>query len=328
MRITFFSAKPYDIKSFESVNERHEIRFIKDHLNETTASLAQDCDAVCVFVNDDLTRASLEILAANGVRFIALRCAGFNNVDIKAAEELGMKVARVPAYSPHAVAEHAVAMLMTLNRKTHRAFNRVREANFEIDGLLGFDVFGKTVGIFGSGKIGICFAQIMKGFGCNVLICDPYPSKECLELDAEIVDAERVFAEADIVSLHCPLLDETYHLYGEETFAKSKKGLTLINTGRGALVDAKAAISALKSGQLGYLAMDVYEDERDFFFEDLSSDIISDDTLMRLMTFPNVLITGHQAFFTSEALQKIAEVTLSNLDCFENDQPCGCLVTE
>lgn len=327
MKLTFFSAKPYDVVSFEAANSRHEIRFLKDHLNEDTASLAHGSDAVCVFVNDDLPRACLEQLAENDVRFVVLRCAGFNNVDIPAAKELGIQVARVPAYSPHAVAEHAVAMLMTLNRKTHRAFNRVREANFEINGLLGFDVFGKTVGIFGSGKIGVCFAKIMQGFGCRLLLCDPFPSQECLDLGAELVDAETIFAEADIVSLHCPLLEDTYHLYDAAAFAKSKKGLTLINTGRGALVDAKAAIEALKTGQLGNLAMDVYEEERDFFFEDLSSDIVTDDTLMRLMTFPNVLITGHQAFFTREALAKIAEVTLNNLDCFESGEACGCLVT-
>lgn len=327
MKLTFYSTKPYDIQSFEEADSHHEIRFLKDHLNEETATLAHGSDAVCVFVNDELPRACLEVLAANGVQFIALRCAGFNNVDLEAAAELGLKVARVPAYSPHAVAEHAVAMLLTLNRKTHRAFNRVREANFDINGLLGFDVFGKTVGIFGSGKIGVCFARIMKGFGCRVLLCDPYPSQECLDLGAELVEADRLFAEADIVSLHCPLLKDTYHLYGAAAFAKSKKGLTLINTGRGALVDAKAAIEALKSGQLGNLAMDVYEEERDFFFEDRSSDIVTDDTLMRLMTFPNVLITGHQAFFTREALKEISEVTLRNLDCFEKGEACACEVT-
>jgi D-lactate dehydrogenase len=326
MKITFFSAKPYDKKSFNSVPHDHEIQFIKDHLCEESARLAKGSQAVCVFVNDELPRACLEKIHQLGVRFIVLRCAGFNNVDLEAAKELGIQIARVPAYSPHAVAEHAVAMLLTLNRKTHRAYNRVREGNFEIDGLLGIDLFGKTVGIFGAGKIGICFAKIMRGFGCQVLISDPAPSQECLDLGLEIVTPERIITEADIVSLHCPLLDSTYHLYNKETLAKSKPGLFLINTSRGGLVDAKAAIQALKSSHLGYLAMDVYEDEQDFFFEDFSSDIVADDTLMRLMTFPNVLITGHQAFFTREALKNIAETTISNLDCFEKDENCEHLV--
>lgn len=326
MKITLFSAKPYDKKSFNSLPHDHEIQFIKDHLCEESAHLASDSQAVCVFVNDELPRSCLEKLHDLGVKFILLRCAGFNNVDLEAAKELGFQVARVPAYSPHAVAEHAVAMLLTLNRKTHRAYNRVREGNFEIDGLLGIDLFGKTVGIFGAGKIGICFAKIMSGFGCKVLISDPTPSQECLDLGIEIVEPDRIFTEADIVSLHCPLLDSTYHLYNEETLAKSKPGLFLINTSRGGLVDAKAAIQVLKSGHLGYLAMDVYEDEREFFFEDFSSDIVKDDTLMRLMTFPNVLITGHQAFFTREALKNIAETTLSNLDSFEQGKDCGCEV--
>jgi D-lactate dehydrogenase len=320
MKITFFSAKPYDEKSFNSVPHAHEFLFLKEHLSEKTAYLASGSQAVCVFVNDELPRACIEKLNELGVRFIALRCAGFNNVDLKTATALGIKVARVPAYSPHAVAEHAVALLLTLNRKTHRAYNRVREGNFEIDGLLGVDLFGKTVGIFGAGKIGICFAKIMVGFGCKVLICDPAPSQECLDLELEMVTPERIFAEADIVSLHCPLIDSTYHLYNRQTLAKSKSGLILINTSRGGLVDAKAAIHALKSGHLSYLALDVYEDERDFFFEDLSSDIVQDDTLMRLMTFPNVLITSHQAFFTSEALRNIADTTIHNLDCFEQEK--------
>lgn len=326
MKVTFFSTKPYDKKSFNSVAHTHEFLFIKDHLCEKTAHLAAESQAVCVFVNDELPRACLEKLHHHGVRFIALRCAGFNNVDLDAARELGIKIARVPAYSPHAVAEHAVAMLLTLNRKTHRAYNRVREGNFEIDGLLGVDLFGKTVGIFGAGKIGICFAKIMVGFGCKVLISDPAPSQECLDLKLELVTPDRIFAESDIVSLHCPLLDSTYHLYNKETLAKSKPGLILINTSRGGLVDAKAAIHALKSSHLGYLAMDVYEEERDFFFEDFSSEIVQDDTLMRLMTFPNVLITSHQAFFTCEALKNIAETTLKNLDCFERGEDPECAV--
>ncbi|MGJ8655859.1 MAG: 2-hydroxyacid dehydrogenase [Akkermansiaceae bacterium] len=331
MNITFFSAKPYDKKSFNAIPHNHHIQYYKDHLSQESAHLAAGSQAVCVFVNDELPRPCLEKLHHLGIKFIVLRCAGFNNIDLQAAAELGILVARVPAYSPHAVAEHAVAMLLTLNRKTHRAYNRVREGNFEIDGLLGIDLYHKTVGIFGAGKIGICFAKIMHGFGCQVLISDPQPSQECLELKTtlgiEIVSPERIFAEADIVSLHCPLLDSTHHLYNADTLAKSKPGLILINTSRGGLVDAKAAIQALKSGHLGYLGMDVYEDERDFFFQDFSSGIVQDDTLMRLMTFPNVLITGHQAFFTKEALKNIAETTLQNLTHFQNNTPTPNQVT-
>ena len=334
MKITFFSAKPYDKKSFNSITHQHQIQFTKDHLSQETAHLANDSQAVCVFVNDDLTRPCLQKLHHLGIKFILLRCAGYNNVDLTTAKELGIKVARVPAYSPHAVAEHAVAMLLTLNRKTHRAYNRVREGNFEIDGLLGIDLFGKTVGIFGAGKIGICFAKIMHGFGCHILISDPSPTQECLDLldlkadpGIKLVTPDRIHTQADIVSLHCPLLESTHHLYNADTLAKSKPGLILINTSRGGLVDAKAAIQALKTHHLGYLAMDVYEDERDFFFEDLSSDIVADDTLMRLMTFPNVLITGHQAFFTKEALKNIAETTLTNLTHFQNNTPSPNQVT-
>ncbi|PQJ28941.1 2-hydroxyacid dehydrogenase [Rubritalea profundi] len=311
MKIAFYSAKEYDRELFEECGEEHEFLFLKDHLGVETASLALGFEVVCVFVNDELDRPVLELLYAAGVRFVALRCAGFNNVDVVAAAELGIMVARVPSYSPHAVAEHAVAMLLTLNRKTHRAYNRVREGNFELNGLMGFDLVGKTVGVFGSGKIGLVFCQIMKGFGCKVIVCDPYPSEEARQYT--LVTKEELFSQADIVSLHCPLMEETYHLYDVETFAQSKRGFTLINTGRGGLVNAKASIDALKSGQLGYLGMDVYEEEKDYFFDDQSSGIIQDDVLMRLMTFPNVLITGHQGFFTKEALQGIVETTGENI---------------
>ncbi|WP_018969812.1 2-hydroxyacid dehydrogenase [Rubritalea marina] len=311
MRVAFYSTKEYDKEFFKKAQGEHEFLFLKNALRSETAPLAAGCEAVCVFVNDELTREVLVRLRHEGVRLVALRCAGYNNVDIEAARELGLKVARVPAYSPHAVAEHAVAMLLTLNRKTHRAYNRVREGNFELHGLMGFDLFGKTVGVFGTGKIGIAFAKIMNGMGCRVLVCDPYPSEEARQF--ELVDPEELYRECDVVSLHCPLLEDTYHLYNQETFLKSKPGFTLINTGRGALVDASAAIAALKTGQLGYLAMDVYEEERDYFFADQSSGIIQDDVLMRLMTFPNVLITGHQAFFTHEAMAGIVGTTMDNI---------------
>lgn len=315
MKIAFFSAKEYDKEMFGAHADEHEFLFLKNHLREETVSLAVGYEVVCVFVNDELNREVLTQLFEGGVRLIALRCAGFNNVDLEAARKLGMKVARVPAYSPHAVAEHAVAMLLTLNRKTHRAYNRVREGNFELNGLMGFDLVGKTVGVFGTGKIGLAFCQIMQGFGCEVIVYDPFPSEEAKQY--RLVSREELFAESDVVSLHCPLMKETHHLYGAETFAKSKKGFTLINTGRGGLVDAKAAIEALKVGQLGYLAMDVYEEEKDYFFDDQSLGIIQDDVLMRLMTFPNVLITGHQGFFTREALQGIVETTLENVAQYE-----------
>ncbi|MFC4992989.1 2-hydroxyacid dehydrogenase [Rubritalea tangerina] len=314
MKVAFYSAKEYDKELFGEQEGEYDFLFLKDHLGEETAALAQGCRAVCVFVNDDLSREVLEHLRQVGVEMVALRCAGFNNVDLVAAAELGIVVARVPAYSPHAVAEHAVAMLLTLNRKTHRAYNRVREGNFELNGLMGFDLVGKTVGVFGSGKIGLAFCKIMRGFGCEVLVCDPFPSAEAKQY--HLVEKEELFERSDIVSLHCPLLEETHHLYDEATFARSKRGFTLINTGRGGLVNAKAAIEALKSGQIGYLAMDVYEEEKDYFFDDQSSGIIQDDVLMRLMTFPNVLITGHQGFFTKEALEGIVETTLENLRSF------------
>ncbi|MGJ8671325.1 2-hydroxyacid dehydrogenase [Rubritalea sp.] len=316
MKVAFYSAKEYDQELFGTHSDEFNFLFLKNHLREETAALAHGYDAVCVFVNDELNRVVLEALHKGGVRIVVLRCAGFNNVDIEAADALGIEVARVPAYSPNAVAEHAVAMLLTLNRKTHRAYNRVREGNFELNGLLGFDLVGKTVGVFGTGKIGLIFARIMKGFGCEVIVYDPYPSEEAKLY--RLVDKETLFAESDVVSLHCPLMKETQHLYNAETLAKSKKGFTLINTGRGALVDAKAAIEALKSGQLGYLAMDVYEEEKDYFFNDQSSGIIQDDVLMRLMTFPNVLITGHQGFFTREALEGILDTTLENLRAFSD----------
>lgn len=314
MKVAFYSAKQYDKDLFGAHLERHEFFFLENHLRLETVALAEGCEAACVFVNDELDREILELLYAGGVRLIALRCSGYNNVDLEVAAELGISVVRVPAYSPNAVAEHAVAMLLTLNRKTHRAYNRVREGNFELNGLMGFDLVGKTVGVIGTGKIGFTFAQIMKGFGCEVLVCDPEPSAESKQYRE--VDKETLFGESDIVSLHCPLMRETHHLYDDEAFAKSKKGFTLINTGRGGLVDAKSAIKALKSGQLGYLAMDVYEEEKDYFFDDQSSGVIQDDVLMRLMTFPNVLITGHQGFFTREALEGIVNTTISNLEAY------------
>ena len=270
-----------------------------------------------MFVNDRLSRPVLERLRAGKTRLIALRCAGFNNVDLAAARELGLTVVRVPAYSPHAVAEHAVGLILMLNRKLHRAYARVREANFSLAGLCGFDLHGRRVGVLGTGAIGAAFCQIMRGFGCTVVACDPQPSPACLELGVTYLSASELFQTSDIISLHCPLTADTRHLISAESLALMKRGVMIINTGRGALIDASAAIAALKSGQLGYLGIDVYEEEENLFFRDLSSEIVQDDIFMRLLTFPNVVVTAHQGFFTREALDNIADTTIGNISAFE-----------
>ncbi|RUO35881.1 2-hydroxyacid dehydrogenase [Aliidiomarina sanyensis] len=317
MKIAFFSSKTYDQNSFTLANagHAHAMTFFEAPLNADTASMAQGFPAVCVFVNDVVNRPVLETLKAQGTELIVLRCAGFNNVDLNAASELGIRVARVPAYSPHAVAEHALALILTLNRKTHRAYNRVREGNFSLDGLLGFDLAGRTVGVVGAGKIGEIFAHIMEAIGCKVLISDPYPSNTIQE-KYEIVPFETLVKASDIISLHCPLTPSTHHLINEAVLSQCKRGVMLINTSRGKMVDTKAAIQALKTGQLGALGLDVYEEEGDLFFADLSSEVIQDDVFMRLLSFPNVLITGHQGFFTREALKNIADTTLANVTAF------------
>jgi D-lactate dehydrogenase len=280
--------------------------------------LAKGHEAVCIFVNDEANAEVLQELAAQGIRLIALRCAGFNNVDLEAAQKLGMKVVRVPAYSPHSVAEHTLALILTLNRKTHRAYNRVKEGNFALNGLMGFDLNGKTVGLIGLGKIGLVTAQILKGFGCRVLGYDIAKRDEFDEIGIEFTDLDRLYVESDIVSLHCPLTPQTYHIINRESISKMKQGVMLINTSRGALVDTKSVIAALKSGHISYLGIDVYEEEADLFFEDLSDRVIQDDVFMRLLSFNNVLITGHQAFLTSNALESIAAVTLQNISDFEH----------
>jgi D-lactate dehydrogenase len=318
MRIAVFSTKPYDQQFLKRANAEHghELVFFEPRLTAETAKLAAGFDAVCAFVNDNLDAGVLETLAGDGTRLIALRSAGFNHVDLAAAERLVLTVARVPAYSPYAVAEHAVALILTLNRRMNRAYNRVREGNFSLDGLLGFDLHGKTVGIVGTGKIGLIFARIMKGFGCRLLAFDPYPSEEAAEL-VRYVSFEELLQESDVVSLHCPLTPQTYHVIDRTAVARMKYGVMLINTSRGALVDTLAVIDGLKSGHLGYLGLDVYEEEEELFFEDLSNRVIRDDVFMRLLTFPNVVITGHQGFFTEEALTNIAETTLANVTAFE-----------
>ena len=318
MRVAVFSAKPYDVESLTVANDgRHDLTFLEPRLSPATAALASGSDVVCAFVNDDLGSDVLDRLAAGGVRLVALRSAGFNNVDLAAASRLGLTVARVPGYSPHAVAEHAVGLILSLNRKIHRAYNRVRENNFALTGLLGFDLHGRTVGVVGTGRIGTVFARIMRGFGCRVLAADPYPTEECVAAGVEYVDLDRLFVDSDIVALHCPLTPETHHLIDAAALARMREGVMIINTSRGALVDTAAVIAGLKSGRIGHLGLDVYEEEADLFFEDLSDRVVGDDVFARLLTFPNVLITGHQAFFTAEALAGIAGTTIGNVTAFE-----------
>tara|TARA_R110002012_G_scaffold49919_5_gene129239 strand:+ start:545 stop:1543 length:999 start_codon:yes stop_codon:yes gene_type:complete len=321
MRIALFSAKPYDGTFFKRANKdkRHTLSFFEARLTEDTAPLAAQYDAVCAFVNDCLDASVLQQLHDGGTRLVALRSAGFNHVDLTAADQLGITVARVPAYSPYAVAEHAVALLLSLNRQTYRAYNRVREGNFSLNGLLGFDLHGKTVGVIGTGQIGLIFADIMHGFGCRIVASDPFPDPQAKPF-VEYVPLTTLYAQADIISLHCPLTPDTHHLIDAEAIAQMKDGVMLINTGRGRVVDTQAVIAGLKSGKIGHLGLDVYEEEEQLFFEDLSQGVIDDDQFMRLTTFHNVLITGHQAFFTHEALTNIAETTLANIDAFESGQ--------
>lgn len=317
MRVAVFSTKRYDREYLGgAIGEAHEVLYLEARLDVTTAGLAAGSEAVCVFVNDDASRAVLERLAAGGSRFLVLRSAGYNHVDLVAARELGLRVARVPGYSPHAVAEHAVALMLTLDRKIHRAYARVREGNFSLEGLLGFDMHLRTVGIIGTGKIGLAVAQILRGFGCRLLGHDSYRNPECVALGVEYVALDRILAEADILTLHCPLTPETHHLIDAETLAMTKPGVMIINTSRGGLIDTPAVIEALKDGTVGHLGLDVYEEETDLFFEDLSGTVIQDDVFSRLLTFPNVIVTGHQAFFTRNALEQIADTTAANLDAF------------
>ena len=322
MNVVFFSSKNYDQQFFSQANTRYNfnLSYLEVPLNKNTAVLASGYDVVCVFVNDIVDQEVLQELANQGVRLVALRSAGYNHVDLKAAQALGIKVVRVPAYSPYSVAEHTLALILTLNRKTHRAFNRVREGNFALHGLMGFDLNGKTVGLIGLGKIGLVTAKILKGFGCTVLGYDVQKTAEMDELGIVFTDLEHLYEASDIISLHCPLTPDTYHLINADTIAKMKKGVMLINTSRGALVDTRAVIEGLKQEHIGHLGVDVYEEEADLFFEDLSHTVIQDDVFMRLLSFNNVLITGHQAFFTSNALQSISEITLQNIADFGNHQ--------
>jgi len=315
MRALFFSSQSYDQDSFSAAPavDGLELHFLATRLNEDTAVLAAGHEVVCAFINDDLSAPVLDRLAAAGTRLIALRSAGYNHVDLAAAKRLGLTVVRVPAYSPHAVAEHAVALILALNRRLHRAYNRTREGDFSLHGLTGFDLHGKTVGVVGTGQIGLAFARIMAGFGCQLLAYDPYPNPEMLALGARYLELGELLRQSRIISLHCPLTPQTRHLINIQSLADLQPGAMLINTGRGALVDTPALIEALKSGQLGYLGLDVYEEEAQIFFEDRSDQPLQDDVLARLLTFPNVIVTAHQAFLTREALAGIAGTTLDNI---------------
>jgi D-lactate dehydrogenase len=315
MKVAIFGSKSYDKKFFNEANKQfnYELIFIESHLNAITAPLAKSFDSVCAFVNDELDGNCLKTLSAVGIRSVVLRCAGFNNVDLTTAKKLGIKVARVPEYSPHGVAEHAVALILALNRKIYKSYNRVRENNFSLEGLLGFNLNSKTIGVIGTGKIGTAFCEIMIGFGCSVLAYDPNPSKTVQNSKAKYTELDDLLSKSDIISLHCPLTPDTYHMIDDNAISLMKNGIMLINTSRGALINTSATIKHLKSGKIGYLGLDVYEEEADLFFEDISNEILADDIFARLLTFPNVLITGHQAFFTSNALEKIAQTTLLNI---------------
>ena len=323
MRIVLFSSKPYDRSSFlaQPLADGWQLEFQDSLLRADSAALAHGAEVVCSFINDDLSAPVLQALAAGGTRLIALRSAGYNHVDLLAAERLGLTVVRVPAYSPHAVAEHAVALILALNRRIHRAFNRTREGDFSLHGLTGFDLYGKTVGVIGCGQIGQAFARIMAGFGCQVRVYDPYPLGEIPGLSMCQIPLDQLLVESDIISLHCPLNDSSRHLIDAPRLARMKPGVMLINTGRGALVDTPALIGALKSGQLGYLGLDVYEEEAELFFEDRSDQPLQDDVLARLLTFPNVIVTAHQAFLTREALAAIAATTLDNIAAWRAGTP-------
>lgn len=322
-KVAVYSSRPYDKRFLDAAAKGRplELHYFEDSLSEDIADFVRGFQAICIFVNDNATRPVIEKLAANHVKLIALRSAGFNHVDLKAAAHHNIKIVRVPAYSPYAVAEHALAMIMTLNRKTHRAFNRVRENNFSLNGLMGFDMHGKTVGVIGAGTIGRIFCKIMLGLGCKVMAYDPFPHDEILKMGVACDSLEQLFSQSDIISLQCPLTPQTKHLINKDSISLMKEGVMLINTSRGGLIDTHALIDGLKSGKIGYLGIDVYEQEEKLFFKDLSDQIILDDLIMRLITFPNVLITSHQAFFTDTAMKNIAETTADNIIQFFEGKP-------
>lgn len=323
-KVLFYDAKPYDIEFFNRINKDfgYDLKYFNGKLDEETVILSRDHNVVCLFVNDNVNANVIKKLKEYKIDLIALRCAGYNNVDLKTAYEEKIHIVRVPAYSPHAVAEHTVALMLTLNRKTHKAYNRVRELNFSINGLLGFDIYQKTVGVIGTGQIGKVLIQIMKGFETRILAYDVYPDRDFAEkLGFKYVDLDTLYKESDIITLHCPLTPATEYLINKEAIDKMKDGVMIINTSRGKLIDTKALIEGLKKGKIGCAGLDVYEEESEYFFEDYSSQVLSDDVLARLLTFPNVLITSHQAFFTKEALTNIAKTTLQNIKDFYDGKP-------
>ena len=324
MKVSIFSTKSYDRSFFTAANAHyhHELTFLEARLDRQTALLAKDAIAVCVFVNDEVDRETIEALGNQNVSLIALRSTGYNHVDVQAAKDLGIKLVRVPAYSPYAVAGHTIGLILTLNRKLHRAYNRVREGNFSLEGLLGFDLHGRTIGIIGTGRIGTVVAQIMTGFGCKVLAYDLHPNPHCEAMAVQYVDMPQLLSQSDIITLHCPLTSKTHHLINQEVIAQMKSHVILINTSRGALIDTNAVITALKSSKISALGLDVYEQESELFFEDRSDRILQDDTVARLMIFPNVMITGHQAFFTEDAMREIVDVTLENITKIEQGMIC------
>ncbi|KWT99731.1 lactate dehydrogenase [Vibrio toranzoniae] len=318
LNIAFFSSKSYDEKSFNLAKGElnAEFHFHDFRLTSTTAKMAHDNEVVCAFVNDDLSRDVLKILAQGGTKLIAMRCAGFDKVDLDAAKAFGLQVVRVPAYSPESVAEHTVGMMMCLNRKLHKAYQRTRDANFSLEGLVGFNFYGKTVGVIGSGKIGLATMRILKGLGMNILCYDPYPNPLAAELGAKYVELDELYQESDVISLHCPMSKENYHLLDATAFEKMKDGVMIVNTSRGELLDSTAAIEALKQSKIGALGLDVYDNEKELFFQDKSNDVIVDDVFRRLSACHNVLFTGHQAFLTKDALFNIANTTLTSVDAF------------
>lgn len=329
-KAAFFDTRPYDREWFSKLDKSFEIKFFEEKLNPENADLAKGFDAAIAFVNDTINRNAIEALAAGGVKVLAMRCAGYNNIDFKAAYDNNLKVLRVPVYSPYAVAEHAMALLLTLNRKIHRAYNRTRDFNFSLNGLTGFDLHGRTMGVIGTGKIGQIFIKICQGFGMRVIAYDPYPIENA---GFEYVDLDTLYRESDAVSLHCPLTDSTHHILNADAFSKMRTGVYIINTSRGGLIDSEALLEAIKSRKIAGAGLDVYEEEASFFFEDRSDTIINDDTLARIITLPNVILTSHQAFLTNEALKNIAEVTIANLEDFFAGKPlknevCYCCTTD
>lgn len=330
VKIAFFSAKPYDIQSFNAINGKfgYDIRYFKGALNANSIALTQGMDVVCIFVNDTADAEVIDALCGNGVKLLALRCAGFNNVDLRETARLGLPIVRVPQYSPYAVAEHAVALMLSLNRKIHRAYWRTRDGNFSLHGLMGFDMHGKTAGIIGTGKIARIVIHILRGFGMDILAYDPYPDEQyAREEGIRYTNLNDLYAHADIISLHCPLTEQTRYLINGDSIAAMKDGVMIINTGRGQLIHTDLLIEGLKSGKIGSAGLDVYEEEEPYFYEDKSDKIIDDDTLARLLSFNNVIVTSHQGFFTREALHNIAEVTLENIRSFAENKPLPNLVT-